>query len=76
MNIKLLKLCISENIKLIKKNLSIQNFGNVSIKIDNDYFAIKPSGVDLSKIKYKDIPVIDIKKGLQIYGNLAPLLIC
>lgn len=72
MTAKILKLCISENRKLINKKLSIQNFGNVSIRIDNKFFAIKPSGTNLAKISYKDIPIISIKTGQKKDGKLTP----
>ena len=40
----------SEKILLLKKSqLVIQTFGNLSIRIDTDKVAIKPSGVNLKK---------------------------
>ena len=42
--------CKKQNIRLIEKNLSIQTFSNVSIKIDKNYFVIKPSGVEPKKL--------------------------
>ena len=44
------KECKKQNIRLVKKNLSIQTFSNVSVKIDKNYFVIKPSGVLPNKI--------------------------
>lgn len=69
-NIK--KKCLLENIKLIDLNLCFQNFGNVSLKIDNDRFVIKPSGVDLKKVDYRDFPIISIKSGNILEGKLKP----
>ena len=69
-NIK--KKCLLENIKLIDLNLCFQSFGNVSLKIDNDRFVIKPSGVDLKKVDYRDFPIISIKSGNILEGKLKP----
>ena len=48
--------CKRQNIRLFEKNLSIQTFSNVSIKIDKNYFVIKPSGV-IPKKKSKSMNV-------------------
>ena len=64
--------CIEQNKLLIKKNLVIQNFGNVSIRINRDHFVIKPSGVKMSNVKKSDMPVININNGKKIKGNLKP----
>ncbi len=69
---KILKLCLDENISLIKKKLSIQNFGNVSIRINEDLFTIKPSGFNLEKLNSKDMPIIKIKDGLEVTNKLKP----
>ena len=45
--------CKKQNIRLVEKELSIQTFSNVSVKIDKNYFAIKPSGVVPKKIDIK-----------------------
>ena len=61
--------CILQNKELVKKKLVIHNFGNVSLKLDNNHFIIKPSGADLQKLKPNDMPVINIysKKKLHIF---------
>ena len=64
--------CIEQNKLLIKKNLVIQNFGNVSIRINRDHFVIKPSGINMSNVNKSDIPVININNGKKIKGNLKP----
>ncbi len=64
--------CIKQNIALVQKKLVIYNFGNVSIRIDDNHFVIKPSGAVLSKLKPKDMPVIRISSEKKIYGNLKP----
>ena len=55
------KQCILQNKLLVKKKLVIQNFGNVSIRVDKDHFVIKPSGVNLTKVNNSDMPIINIK---------------
>ena len=64
--------CKKQNINLVKKNLSIQTFSNVSIRIDKNFFTIKPSGVIPSKIKIKDTPVIRISDGKKVKGKYNP----
>ena len=69
----LVKTCISQNIQLYTKNLVIHNFGNVSIRIDSNHFAIKPSGIIPNEIKVTDVPIIRISdskivKGIGIEG--------
>jgi|TARA_E500000178_G_scaffold355842_1_gene430093 L-ribulose-5-phosphate 4-epimerase len=66
------KECKKQNIILVNKKLSIQTFSNVSIRIDKDYFTIKPSGVIPKKINLKDCPVIRIKDGKKIKGKYRP----
>ena len=70
--IKFSKECIKQNKLLVKKNLVIHNFGNVSIKLDTNHFIIKPSGVNLEKIVPKDMPVVNILTGKKVKGNLKP----
>ena len=38
----LARLCIDQNKIIVKKKLVIQNFGNVSIRLDDEHFFIKP----------------------------------
>ena len=64
--LKFAKICIEENIKLIKRKLVIHNFGNVSIRIDKNHFVIKPSGAHLTKLKPQDMPVINIISGKKV----------
>ena len=49
------------NLELKNRGLIIQNFGNASIK-HKDKFYIKPSGVDLSSVTYKDMVEVEIDK--------------
>ena len=69
---KLAAECIAENKKLIEKKLVIHNFGNVSIRIDDKYFIIKPSGAILKNLKPSDMPVVNILSGKKIAGKLNP----
>ena len=69
---KIAKECLKQNKLLVEKKLVIQNFGNVSLRLDNDHFIIKPSGVDLNKINYKDMPLINIRNSKKIKGRLKP----
>ena len=62
----------STYIALVEKGLVIQNFGNSSIKIEKNYFAIKPSGVNLNKLKLNDIPIIRISDGKTFFNKLKP----
>tara|TARA_Y100000768_G_C23975977_1_gene683094 strand:+ start:814 stop:1512 length:699 start_codon:yes stop_codon:yes gene_type:complete len=70
--LKFAELCLQQNKIVVEKKLSIQNFGNVSLRIDDNHFVIKPSGVNLYKIKVTDIPVVNIKNGKKILGKLKP----
>ena len=69
---KIKKKCLNKNIKLIDLNLCFQSFGNVSLKIDKDNFVIKPSGVNLETVDYRDFPVININNGKVVNGKLKP----
>ena len=69
---KIIKKCITNNISLVEKGLVVQNFGNSSIKIEKNYFAIKPSGVNLNKLKLNDIPIIRISDGKTFFSKLRP----
>ncbi len=69
---KVAKECLKQNRLLVEKKLIIQNFGNVSLRLDNDHFIIKPSGVNLYKIKVNDMPVVNIRKRSKIFGKLKP----
>ena len=69
---KVAKECLKQNRLLVEKKLVIQNFGNVSLRVDKDHFVIKPSGVNLSDINKFDIPLINIKTEKKISGKLKP----
>ena len=69
---KSIKTCIEKNKALVKKNLSFQNFGNLSIRVSKYEILIKPSGVELDAISDRDIPLVDIRNGNVIKGKLKP----
>ena len=47
---KIVKECVNQNKLLKQKKLTIQTFSNVSIRLNDNYFTIKPSGVSPEKI--------------------------
>lgn len=65
----IIKSCISLNILLYKKNLVVHNFGNASVRIDDNHFTIKPSGMLPDKITIKDMPIIRISDSKQVDGK-------
>ncbi len=70
--LNLAKKCLEQNKLVSEKKLVIQNFGNVSLRYDENHFIIKPSGVDLNKIRANNFPLINIKNGKCIFGNFKP----
>ncbi len=69
---KELNLCLNLNQTLYDSNLVIDTFGNLSQRLGNDYFCIKPSGVDPHMVELDDIPIINIATGEQVSGKLRP----
>ena len=60
------------NMLLVKHNLIIFTWGNVSGKSnDNKYIAIKPSGIKYDQLTPKDIVILDLE-GNIVEGNLNP----
>ncbi len=60
------------NLELVKQNLVIYTWGNVSgIDRENGLVVIKPSGVDYDKMKASDMVVVDLD-GNIVEGNLNP----
>ena len=58
------------NLELVKHNLVIFTWGNVSAR-DGDYVVIKPSGVDYDVMTAEDMVVLDLN-GNIIEGKLKP----
>ena len=63
---------LQANLELVKQNLVIYTWGNVSgIDRDKNLIVIKPSGVDYNTLKVKDMVVVDFN-GKVIEGKLKP----
>ena len=61
------------NLDLVKQNLVIFTWGNVSgIDREHGLVVIKPSGVDYDVMKVNDMVVVDLKTGEVVYGDLNP----
>ena len=69
---KIIKECINQNHLLKKKKLTIQTFSNASIRLNEKYFTIKPSGVLPDDIIVKKCPIIRISDGKKISGSYKP----
>lgn len=69
---KKIKNCLTQNKNLLKYSLVFSSFGNVSQRLDKNYFTIKPSGINLEKINYKDFPIININDGTLVSKKLKP----
>ncbi len=69
---KIKKKCFESNKKILTKKLAIQTFGNASQRVNSKLFVIKPSGVNLKKLKSKDIVLINIENGKKIKSKLKP----
>ena len=64
---------LEANLLLDKYNLVTFTWGNVSgIDKDNKLMVIKPSGVEYSKLKLKDMVVLDLNSGKTVEGILNP----
>ena len=66
------KVCLDQNKLLLKKKLSINVFGNVSLRLDDNHFVIKPSGAILEKVNPRKLPIVNIQTEEKISGNLKP----
>jgi L-ribulose-5-phosphate 4-epimerase len=71
MFLKKKKECHIGNIKLLDLNLVFHNFGNLSLRINKDLFTIKPSGVDLGKVKFNQYPLVFLNSKKSL-GSLKP----
>ncbi len=61
------------NLDLVKHNLVIFTWGNVSgIDRENGLVVIKPSGVDYDVMKASDMVVVDLETGEVVDGELNP----
>lgn len=62
---------IATGIKMAETSLTVGTWGNISAKIDEDHFAITPSGMDYFTLKPEDIVVLDLD-GKVVDGNRKP----
>lgn len=63
---------LEANLELVRKNLVIYTWGNVSgIDRESGLVVIKPSGVEYDKLRVEDMVVVDLQ-GKVIEGNLNP----
>ena len=61
------------NLDLVKHNLVIFTWGNVSgIDREKGLVVIKPSGVDYDVMKASDMVVVDLETGKVVEGDLNP----
>ena len=61
------------NLDLVKHNLVIFTWGNVSaIDREKGLVVIKPSGVEYDEMKASDMVVVDLETGKVVEGNLNP----
>ncbi|MBR0488852.1 MAG: L-ribulose-5-phosphate 4-epimerase [Prevotella sp.] len=61
------------NLDLVKHNLVIFTWGNVSaVDAERKYMVIKPSGVEYDVMKASDMVVVDLETGKVVEGDLNP----
>ncbi len=68
--VKIKKNVLKLNLRLKTENLIIQNFGNASIRFE-DQFIIKPSGINLNSATYEDMVKVEINRPNE-FKNLKP----
>lgn len=57
--------------KLLRANLTVRTWGNVSVRIDSDNFAITPSGYGYENLKPEDIVCLNLHKP-DFFGFIRP----
>ena len=62
---------LEANLAVVKHNLVIITWGNVSARTEDDYVVIKPSGVDYDTMSADDMVVLDLE-GKVIEGRYKP----
>lgn len=65
------KKCHLGNVRVSNSDLTFQNFGNLSLRISDNLFTIKPSGINLKKVNYENYPIISLK-GKKYKYKLKP----
>jgi L-fuculose-phosphate aldolase len=64
-------LVVKAGIELMKSGLIARTWGNISCRIDNETFAVTPSGRDYSSLKPEDIVEVNIDD-LSYEGSIKP----
>lgn len=65
------KKVVEAGIKLVKRGLTARTWGNISCRVDNEYFVITPSGRDYISLTPNDIVLVAIKDG-SYNGDIKP----
>ncbi len=65
------KLVVDMGKRLIKSKLTIRTWGNVSVRISEDLFAISPSSYFYDSMKPEDVVVLNVNKPDE-YGKIKP----
>lgn len=67
----MIKELIKAHHKIEEMGLVVQNFGNISCRVDNDFIIIKPSGIEASRLSNKNIVKVNLKNNKSI-GKFKP----
>ena len=62
---------IKYGVKISSGGLVLGTWGNISSRVDQNFIAITPSGVDYDTIGLEDIPIVNLQ-GEVVEGNLKP----
>ena len=62
---------VAMGIKMIDKKMMAGSWGNISVRIDKDLYAITPSGHNYESLTVDDIVIVN-KDGDKVSGNLIP----
>ena len=65
------KLICESGLKLVKEGLVSRTWGNISCRIDNDSFAITPSGRTYEEVSPEDVVIVNMHD-LKHEGNIKP----
>ncbi len=65
------KLVVDMGKRLLQSKLTIRTWGNVSVRISEDLFAISPSGYFYDTLKPEDVVILDINKPDE-YNEIKP----
>ncbi len=65
------KLIVESGLKLVKEGLVSRTWGNISCRIDDNFFAITPSGRTYEEVTPEDVVIVNIHD-LKHDGNIKP----